>query len=361
MQTLRILHGPVEVAGVAGAIVDGLRTRGHDAELVVTTPTPFGLPFDRYVPGYVKRAREGFRAPLRYDVLHFHFNYTFCEYIDAAWARIAGKPLLVMHFHGDDCRRREITFAHHPARARIYDASHRNESLTLRRTRLAGRLCDAAIVADLELLENVKPFFRRVYVVPAPVRLSEPSAPLPPLSGEGPIVFHAPSNSAIKGTALIVKAMEELARSRPLRPRLVTGVPHECVLAEIARADIVIDQLNSETPGIFTLEAMALGKPTICEYSRSALAGFSQAIPLVQATPDTLEDTLSRLCEEAQQRRELGAQGTAFVRSVHDSNLVAHAVERVYEHACTPVHGVFEATAEGIRQLGEHDDQRTSE
>lgn len=351
MRPLRVLHGPVEVAGVAGAIVRGLRLRGHDAELVVMVPPPFGMSYDRLVSGYPRRTREGLLAPLRHDVLHFHFNVTFCEYFDAAWAHLAGRPLMLMHFHGDDCRRREVTMALHPARARIYDATERNERLTLRRLRAAGRLCAAGIVADLELLEHVRPFFRAVYVVPAPVEIQDPPQVLPPLPGEGPVVFHAPSQAIVKGTQTIADAIGLVASRRPLRPRLVSGVTHAELLSELARADIVIDQMNSETPGIFALEAMALGKPTLCEYRREMLAPFAATTPLVQAPPDILADVLEDLCDDEARRASLGVRGAAFVREVHDAKLVARAVERVYEHAGTRPTGVFEATHEGVREL----------
>jgi hypothetical protein len=342
---LRILHGPVEAAGVAGALVAALRRRGHQAELVLMTHPPFGMSCDRLVLGYGARATEGLRAPLRHDVLHFHFNVTFCEYLDAAWGRIAGRPTMIMHFHGDDCRRREVTFANHPARARIYDASVRNERLTTRRLRLAGRLCNAAIVADLELLENVRSFFRAVYVVPAPVNL----APLtetepPPDEAAGPVVIHAPSNPTIKGTPMIREAIEMVARRRPVRSRLITGVSHEQVMAEMARADIVIDQMNSETPGIFALEGMALGKPVLCEYRKEMLGSFAGDTPLVQVTPDTLADRLEAFCDDRERRLAVGREGARFVRRVHDADRVAKAVERVYEHAATRPCGVYEVT-----------------
>lgn len=350
MRQLRILHGPFEVAGVGGALVSALRRRGHDAELVVMVDAPFGLPTDRVVRGYPARALEGVRAPLRHDVLHFHFNTTFCEYIDAAWARIAGRPTMIMHFHGDDCRRREVTFAQHPGRARVYDATPRNERLTLRRTRLAGRLCHAAVVADLELLAHVRPFFGTVYVVPAPLTL--PTTAPPPLpSGEPPTVFHAPSHPTVKGTAMIEAAIEQVSRRRPLRPRLVTGVSHERVLEEIARADIVIDQMNSETPGIFALEAMALGRPVLCEYRREMLGSFAQRTPLVAVAPETLAQRLDELCSDPGRREAIGRESAEFVAAVHDANRVAAAIEQVYEHARSRARGVFEVTDRGLQAI----------
>ncbi len=351
MKALRVLHGPVEVAGVAGAIVEGLRRRGHDAELVVMVAPPFGMPCDRLARGYARRLREGLRAPLRYDVLHFHFNVTFCEGLDALWARIAGRPLALMHFHGDDCRRREVTFAHHPARARIYDASKRNERLTLRRTKLAGRLCDAAIVADFELLENVAPFFRTVYLVPPPLRRIGSPAPLPAPHPDGPVVLHAPSDPAIKGTDTIRQALVELAQRRKLRPRIVTGVPHAQLLREIVAADVVIDQLNSETISIFALETMALGRPILSEFRRELLHPLVQETPMIEIDPQTIATEVRTLLDDPPRLRRVAGEGPAFVSRVHASDRVAEAIELVYGHARDAPEGVFEAGPAGIRPL----------
>lgn len=348
---MRILLAPIEVAGVANALRAGLRERGHDAELAVFAPHPFGLPHDRLVSGYLRRAVAGAAAPLRYDVLHYQFGTTLAEFADAAWAHVVGRPLVLMHYWGSDCRLPEVTRAQHPARARVSAHGDGGAHTTRRRLRTAGRLCTAAIVSDLELLAHVRPYFRTVYVVPTPIQLPRVAERLPPLPGDGPIVFHAPSRSAIKGTAQIVTALEALAAERPMRTRLLTGIPHEHVLAEIARADIVVNQLNSETPGVFALEAMALGRPVVLEYRRDMLAPFAQATPLVAATPATLGERVAELCADAERRAELGRRGVEYVRDVHDARGVAAAIEHVYAHARTRTPGVFEGTAAGVRSL----------
>jgi hypothetical protein len=262
---------------------------------------------------------------------------------------------MLMQFHGDDCRRREVTFEQHPERARVFDVGNRDEALVERRLNLAGRFCHAAVVADRELLANVRPFFRTVYLVPAPVRLDLPVAsdpePLPP--GEGPVVFHAPSHPEIKGTEIIARALALAGDRLPLRARLRTGIPHDQVLAEVRRADIVIDQMNSVTPGIFALEGMALGKPVMCEYRREMLGPFDRDSPLIPVSPETLAERLLALCGDPAQRASIGAQGPGFVRGVHEAKVVAGALEHVYAHVRRRVPGVFSATAAGIEPLAE--------
>ena len=354
---MRVLLAPVEVAGVAGALRGGLRRRGHDAELVVFAPHPFGLPHDRVTGTYAQRARLGLTAPFRYDVLHYQFGTTPFELLDAAWARALRRPLLLMHYWGDDCRLPEVAAARHPARARVYDAVPRDVRTTRRRLRLAGRLCHAALVSDFELLAHVRPFFRTVYVVPTPVALppegTSPALPAGPPDDDDPVVFHAPSSAVVKGTAEILGALERLAATRPLRIRTVSGVPHAQVLAELACADVVVDQLNSVTPGVFALEAMALGRPVVLEYDAGQLAPFARAAPLVAATAGTLAARVAELCDDPERRRRLGEAGRRYVREVHAADRVAAAVEQVYAHARLRAAGVFEATAEGVRPLGD--------
>ena len=349
---MRVLLAPIETAGVANALRAGLRDRGHDADLVVFAPHRFGQPHDRLADSMPARAREGMRAPLRYDVLHWQFGTTLCEFVDAAWGHVAGRPLQVMHYWGDDTRVRAVAERLHPARAALMDTHPDwNEPVVLRRHRLAARFCHAALVMDLELASYCREFHRTVYVLPAPLVIPDDPVPAEPPPGEGPVVLHAPSDSAIKGTREIVATMEALAARGVLRQRMLTGVPHDRVLAEIAAADVVVDQLNSETTGVFALEALALGKPVLCQFRRDALAPFARDTPILPVTAATLEAELEALCGDRERRERLGREGREFVRRVHDHHRVAAATEQVYAHARTAPAGVFEATPDGISPL----------
>jgi hypothetical protein len=345
---MRVLLAPENPAGVASALRDGLRRRGHVADLVVFREHPFGLPHDRVAGTYGARLREGLAAPSRYDVMHYQFGTSLLELLDAAWAR-GRRRLVLMHYWGSDVRTSAVARRLHPARARVVGAQ--DEATIVRRLRLARRVCRAALVSDLELASYVEPWFDRVYLVPTPLAPPQPGPAPPPLPGDGPIAFHAPSDPSIKGTGEITATLERLAERGVLRPRLVTGVPHAAVLAELARADVVVDQLNSETPGVLALEAMALGKPVLLEYDPEALAPFARDAPLVRVTAATLEAELESLCRDPARRAELGEAGRRFVAEVHDADRVAAAVERVYEHAPTAAPGTYAAAPDAVAPL----------
>ena len=350
---MKVLLAPVETAGVAGALRHGLRARGHHAELWTLREHPFVNTEDRILRGYRARAAAGVRAPLHYDVLHFQFGTTLAEFVDAAWARVAGRPLMLMHYWGDDCRIRSGGGLRPAGAGAEWDAQQRaHERLLRRRLRIAGRLCHAALVSDLELAAHVGPFFRTVYVVPTPVVLPVAAvASAGELPGDGPVVFHAPSDQLIKGTAAITAAMAAAAERTPLRSRTLSGVPREAVLEELARADIVVDQLNALTSGVFALEAMALGRPVLTQFERSELAPFARDTPLVAVTAESLEDELVALVEDPARRAQLGDAGQEFVARTHDATAVAERLEALYEHARTRAPGQFEATTAGIRPL----------
>src|SRR5262249_54225777 len=154
--------------------------------------------------------------------------------------------------------------------------------------------------------------------------------PRPPEARERPLVVHAPSNRAKKGTQHVIDACAELSVDLDI----VEGVPHGEARERYARADIVVDQLNAGWPGVFALEAMALAKPVVSHLKadvveRSAEA-FGARVPIVPATGETLKEALRPLVDDPAHRLELGAAGRAYVEQVHDVDRVADRLLDIY-------------------------------
>ena len=342
----RVAIGPQEISGCAAALALGLREHGVDVEVVVSHVHPFGYPADRVLS---RRGRLAYAvvAPLRRDVLHYQFGSTWdIGFRDARWAQKLGRTRVVT-YHGDDCRLYGVgsyLFTGQTGRS----AGDRVARLRLERL---ARFCDAAIVKDLELATYVYPFFDRVYLVPSPVLPAPAEMPQPGRPRDRSVVLHGPSDPEYKGTAQIQSAVERLARRRPVEFRLLTGVPHHRLMEELWDADLVVDQLDSVTTGIFALEAMQLGVPVLSEYDPSLLPSFQAEIPIVRVTSETLEDELEALLDDEARRHDLGARGREYVSRVHAPENVAAATLRVYDHAPAARPGLYEATSDGLREL----------
>lgn len=79
------------------------------------------------------------------------------------------------------------------------------------------------------------------------------------------IALHAPSNPHIKGTALILEAVESLKSEIPaLRLITIENRTNAEVLEALKNCDFVIDQIYSDTPAAtFAMEAAVMGTPSI--------------------------------------------------------------------------------------------------
>jgi hypothetical protein len=346
-----VVLGPIEIAGVCSALAKGLRARGHRAEVVVVRRNWLGYPYDRLVDAIPARLAFALSAPVRYRVFHYHFGYTWWLFADAVWARTWGR-LRLMHYHGDDCRLARVALREHPWRGRVTDP--RNDRARVRRLRVAARCCAAAVVGDLELLSYVRPFFSRIYLLPLCVDLTPPPSPRQRRDGEPPLVLHAASDPAIKGTREVRRVVDAVARTIALRSRIIAGRPHAEVVSAIAEADVVVDQLNSETYGVFAVEAMGQGKPVLAELNRAKLAPWARSVPIVDSSPETLARRLEELLRDDLARERLGTRGAAFARNVHAPERVAAAAEHLYGHLSgQPPPGVYAATPEGVTAFEE--------
>lgn len=345
--TLRVAIGPAEVAGTSGALQRGLEALGIDAEVAFWSPLPgpFASP---HTLGRVARTIYGLRAPLRRDVLHYQYGRTWIPgFVDARWAKWWGR-MRVVTYHGDDCR----TFATAERLgwplAPFKDPSR--DAQVRRHVERLARVCDAAIVMDVEMASYVAPYFRRTYVAPIPLHDELP----PPRSAhenEHVVVLHAPTDERVKGTGAVRAAAEAVARRLPLELVVLKDVPHRRVAQELARADIVVDQMHSVSASILALEAMRAELPVLTHLDPRGLAPFHSDLPIVPVTSETLPTELERVARDRDLRRRLGRAGADYVAGVHAADQAARAVLHVYDHVRSGSRGVFCATARGVEPL----------
>ena len=166
-----------------------------------------------------------------------------------------------------------------------------------------------------------------VVINPADWRTSRPA------SGwmhDPPVVLHAPSNPAIKGSTLIAPVLSKLHEEGVIEYRQVTGLKYEEMGQQYKEADIVLDQFLIGSYGVVACEALAAGCVVIGHVddpTRSAVFDATgSAVPIVEATVDTLGGVLRGVVaatDEVSLHRDRGVQ---FVEQVHDGRRSAAAV-----------------------------------
>jgi len=158
-----------------------------------------------------------------------------------------------------------------------------------------------------------------------------------------PIVVHTPSRAAIKGSAFVDEALAPLVAEGLVEYRRVEGVPPEQMPRVLGEADIVLDQFAIGSYGVLACQAMATGTAVVGHVGLEVRASVEQAtglvLPVIEATPDTLEQTLRSLVADPELRRSAALAGPAFIRSIHDGKRSARVLAEVLGIEIEPEEG----------------------
>ncbi len=278
-------------------------------------------------------------ALLRYDVFHYFADRGLMPSrgrfgIDP-WEldllRAAGKRVYV-YAYGADVRTRRATLAlgrwnfctdcADPEKYCICDDAKGQ-------ARIAATAARATALVSLGDMLTYMPGARHIGYWP--IALDE-IAPAPPPRTDGPLrIVHAPNHTHFKGSAYLETAIERArARGRDIDYVKVQGVPNTEVMRLFAEADLVADQFIGGAYGYTALEAMARGKPVLTYVRTPDLVEAPEECPLINATPDTLDEVLEWLVENRARLPAIGAQGHHYVARWHDIQAVARRMARLY-------------------------------
>ncbi|MGX1193728.1 glycosyltransferase family protein [Metabacillus sp. SLBN-84] len=333
-KNIKIMHAPVEIAGQVGLISSQLRKYGYQSGAY-----NFFISYLNYKQTFNTDAFELMQifenSFDHFDIYHLHNGYSFMDsYKDLKLLKNAGKKI-IMHHRGNDVRA--------PERARKGDnyvnpyvnteSSHDAEKIHSS-LQLFAEVADAAIVQDHELFEYVKDYYharnKKVYILP---RLIETEKYIPAYPGKTnkPLIVHAPTLPKFKGTEQIEQTIDRLKDKYSFEYVRVEKMSHEEAVAVYKRADIVIDQILCGAYGNLSVEAMALGKPVVCYIRPDIKENLPESLPIVSANPDTLYDELSKLLDNPDTFKNLGAEGRKFVEHYHDVSVVMPGLLTIYK------------------------------
>ncbi|HEU0245714.1 MAG TPA: hypothetical protein VFR38_01370 [Gaiellaceae bacterium] len=305
---LRVVHCPVNTAGVPWVNVQALRRRGVAAQLVVFNRYRLHSEADWSLERRGRLARRQLtqwsallRLLPRTDVFHFYFGLTLVPQSVQYPILRALRKKSVMHYLGSDIRGKTPTEL------------------------ASGKKAGAEVVGSYDAIRWVP----QAEVIPPGIDLRT-IEPAPPSDRTRPVILHAPSSRRRKGTEHVLAACASLDADLVL----VEGLHHDDAFERYREADIVVDQLNAGWYGLFAIECMALGKPVVTflhhEAVRRTEKELGVRVPIVRATKDDLRARLEPLVADASERRRIGAESRTYVEQVHDLDTVADRLLALY-------------------------------
>ncbi len=344
---MRVFIGCEEIASVIGGLSTGFRELGHEVTAMVTQPPRFdlGAQFDVVrgkVLGRFARAHtnasilsrfgdraDDFLSPVWNGIAtpqylaHDLFVFVWRPWVPSAALFPLLKRLgrkIVVYYLGSEVRFPAAFSQEFGVDVANWGESVLRESLApkLRKVRVAERYADAIFSVPDQAGLQLRPYFHTWLPVVVPLE----RAPRP--QNSRPLVLHAPSTRDLKGTSHVVAAVEALkAAGHQFDFELISGRPRAEVLAALARADILVDELLLHGPGVLSAEAMLLG----CAVATRTLAPHGDwNPPVLDVRPATVQAGIERLLTDVPFREALRDAGWAWARKHVNPAAVAKRV-----------------------------------
>jgi hypothetical protein len=293
--------------------------------------------------GYPLRLWIGLTAPLRYEAVVVLAGAGLLAWnLDSRWARVFGVRVVTV-FLGSDARPPCLSghLMADPDDAAL-DAVRRSTRDASALVHRAERTSDH-VVCHPAYAQFLRRPFVNWFAIGMPAARPARTRPRHAEPDGEFLILHAPTRPGPKGSAAIGAAVDQLrAEGLPVRLQMLHGVPNHQVVEAIERADLVVDQLYSDTPFPgFVTEAATLGCPVLTfGYAGTFLQPWLDRFGVPAGhfpAPSELLPALRRAVTDPQWRSEvLGAQAHRFVAEQSDRTATAARFARLLQGDVPP-------------------------
>ena len=338
----KVFHGLVNYGTQAGYLTRGLRNRGIEA-ISVCYEDRYDRPSDvlikteknnRSIASIIRALSQRFYWFREYDIFHFYFGTSLLPYgLDLPFYRLFGKKV-VMEYLGNDVQLYRYSIEKYRyTNQKYYHAKY--ESLRSdRRKKLRLRFETPFLHKQLVCAPYLSEFVPNSEVFPLAIDLDDYEySPMSAPSDEIKIM-HAPTHRGNKGTKFIIEAIERLKNEGiKIQFTLIENIPHSELKKKYEECDIFIDQVLGGWYGTASIEAMAIGRPTVCFLRESYFEyiDYADSIPIINADPDTLYDVLKKIIYNKQDLPNLGEKSRKFVETIHSLDKCIDKLVEIYE------------------------------
>jgi len=235
-----------------------------------------------------------FRAMFAYDIVFFNWNRSFLffnlDYLIFALA----KKILIVRQCGDEVRYRPLQHGIH-SQFGIDQWQNGQRSFFDMMYKLRCQIMAESFAIVISTKDHATFQYKDLFVRPY---IQKPLTRTTGLNKEVTLIIHAPSDTRIKGTALVIKVMESLKeQGYSFKFELLTGLKNAVILEKLSEAAIVVDQPGA-VPARFAVEAMASG----CAVVGGNIIEINglEGCPVIPFLPkeDNLENTIKKLLED---------------------------------------------------------------
>lgn len=350
---MKVLHLPTSVAGQAFALCEAERALGIESDFLLVfkdnyypeIPSMFDTtpksPIDalRYLPSLIRMVRKISKGN-DYDILHFNFSRSLIDYPGLADLVDIGMypQKIFVTCNGCDVRMRSMGLPYSPCdddRCWNRVCTPGGNQMKLNRIAKWRDVAAKIFVSTPDLLRSVPDAMFIPNTIYGFDGIQE--VPAKPIS-EPLTIIHAPTNRFIKGTDVIARVVNELkAEGHEINLITSEGVERSRALEVYGKADIAIDQLRLGWYGVFAMECMKMGIPTMsyCRNQEYGMIPESMARDLrhslINVTFDTLKTALKYYVDNREELQQYRRNGIAFVNRWHSPKHIASLLKKEYE------------------------------
>ena len=331
IKRIRVFLGPVDYAGLLWGYKKCLESEGVDAKVIVFNKHPFDYHSDITFNLKKNKVLRAFERIYHFPSLLYHFDvFNFVAgnsllpfRLDVPILKLFRKKI-VIKFVGSDIRPREIK-----EEKQITDKE-------LRRKKKLVKFWEKYADAIISNPEYSQLLTKKYYKIAQGCDLQywKPFGSKKLKKNKDKIlIIHAPSHKSKKGTKYIIKAIELLKeQGYKIEFKLLENLSNSEIRREVNVSDIIVDQLIVGWYGIFSVEAMALAKPTLCYINPDwkKEIDYAKNIPIVNTNSTNVYDNLKLLIENPNLRKNIGNKGRIYVEDVHNPKKIGKQLLDLY-------------------------------
>jgi glycosyltransferase involved in cell wall biosynthesis len=332
--SIRVVHGTIEIANQMNTIAKGLREIGINVETLDYYPNYLGHKSDYIVNinsfkniseanTYTKNLAS--KLISENDIFHFHFGTSLTlDNSDLNLLNNLGKKVIMQHW-GSDVR----LYSESVKRSPYVKVKQPDENKIKRNLEFLSTYISHCAVSDYEIYEYVKGYYDNIHFIPLCIDLKK--FEVSNKQNEKLLIVHAPTNREVKGTEYILKAINDLKLSYDFEFKLVEHMSYEEAMQTYKNADIIIDQILIGSHGLLAVESMALGKPVICFINEYMKEKYPSELPIISAGVENIKEKLKYLIKNRDTLSQIGVNGRKYVEKYHDINIINSQIAEIYK------------------------------